>query len=305
MLCIPQGLIHSVCYVSLLDQERECWYRGAGLFLPPLDRDAEPEGSAALVVTAGLIIKYAKRLSLDVALQVGTKEGGVRELETDKGSWLPADAAASHLAVLHAHIPEGVRYSPVPLENLATEGFPRKHIRVGTEVFVLSLFTKWPDDRRNVPVLRAGRIFSLAENPLLGPGCQQPNGPYFVQMNCPGSLGGSPVFAFYETGQTPRLAVGFNPLLHGVTLVGFLRGHRDIQGGDEELSLMDGESADGQAEEVEPVQELARILRGGAIVKSALEWPSRKASRRVRAPEASPALIPLLLHGGPTGIRDM
>jgi hypothetical protein len=302
MLRIPQGLMHSVCFVYLLDREGECWHRGVGLFLPSPEQDSEPEGSQALLVTAGLIIDYAKRLKLNVALRVGTKEDRIRFLVTDKDSWLPADSAASGLAVLHAHIPDGVRYFRVPLENLATEGFIRKHIRVGTQVFLLSLFTESPDDCRNVPVLRAGKISALAEDPLRSSECQPQPRPWLVEMNCAGSLSGSPVFALYSTTRTPRLVVEFSPRLHGVTLVGLLKGHRDIQGENEELSLLDGDMEDGLVEELEPVQEVSRILRGAAIVKGEFEWPSRKGRRRIPAPEASEALIPLLLHGGREGI---
>jgi hypothetical protein len=271
MLPIPPELKDCLCFVCLRDRRREWKAAATGLFAAFPMQDLRGRTHRTQIVTSRHIIDDAKRLKLDVALRLNTEQGGVRFLETDKSSWLLSDLTSSDLAVLHADIPRGAQHFSLPPENFADEGFIRKYIHVRTEVFALSISTEQKGKRRNVAVLRAGTISCMPEEPLHGSSAREGEQAFVVELRAPGSLIGSPVFAFCRAHRMIRASVVSAPLVRGVIVVGFIRGRKDVGGQKECSSLPDREEDTMGIEAVTPVTELVPILAREILTRNRRE----------------------------------
>lgn len=141
-----------------------------------------------------------------------------------QSEWTIADDA--DVAVLPAgSIPLLFKLALLPEEIFAThEAAERNHIGVGDEVIVAGLFTKHFGKSRNYPIVRAGIIASIPNDPIEdNKGNSYPG--YLIEVRSINGLSGSPVIVMMESHRLPTGRVehagrvGF--------LLGLIRGHWD------------------------------------------------------------------------------
>jgi hypothetical protein len=115
-----------------------------------------------------------------------------------------------------------------PMESFATsEVVAAQSIGLGDDVFVTGLFSSRIGDRRNIPIIRAGNIAAMPEEPVpteLG-NAQA----YLIECRSIGGLSGSPVFAHLGTtrivtnGETQDVEIFGGPAR--LFLLGLMHGH--------------------------------------------------------------------------------
>jgi hypothetical protein len=102
----------------------------------------------------------------------------------------------------------------------------KEEVGVGDELFFPGLFTRRPGDRANIPIVRAGNIAAMPDEPIQSKwGPLKP--PYLVEARSIGGLSGSPVFWYRGPSRikSNEIQMGGQRFF----LLGLVHGHYDIK----------------------------------------------------------------------------
>jgi hypothetical protein len=111
------------------------------------------------------------------------------------------------------------------------------HIGIGDDLFIAGLFTQRRGTQRNIPIVRAGIIASMPEEPLQDKDTGLDYSAYLAEVRSIGGLSGSPVFVHVppdrftkESGVSPKGAA---------FLLGIIRQHWDLTSKESVLDFAD------------------------------------------------------------------
>jgi hypothetical protein len=193
---------------------------GTGFFISI--RSATREGiSHSYLVTARHCIESAKPYGTLYARmnRIDSAEADLVELEP---TWTYHDDETNEVAVLH-FAPAGFRIMAANHESLVTSDvIERESIGIGDELIVVGLFTSYYGRTANRPIVRAGIIAAMPNEPIEDPASGLPFDAYLAEVRSIGGLSGSPVWlvinpARFHQGKLERR-------LH-FYLLGLIRGH--------------------------------------------------------------------------------
>lgn len=226
------------------------------------------------VVTAKHVIVAVQRTSVDgkALLRVNMKAGPSQFVETRVFDWqFHPNEPSVDVAVLPLWLPrDQVDFLPIPVEMAATNKVIQDEaIGVGDDVFLTGLFVNHVGRNRNLPIVRAGNIALMPEEPVqtaeLGP-----IDAFLVETRSIGGLSGSPVFVY--TGSM-RL-IGNTNLMGGGNRfywLGLMHGHWSIEApGHDDLTkdAFENERVNMGIAIVVPVSRILEVINQEVFVKA-------------------------------------
>jgi hypothetical protein len=236
---------------------------GTGFFLS-IKSTTREDISHGYLVTARHCIESAKPFGTLYA-RMNRRDSGEAELVELEPSWTHHDDETNDVAVLH-FAPAGFRIMAAEHESLVTaDVIEKESIGIGDELIVVGLFTSHYGRTANRPIVRAGIIAAMPDEPIEDPTSGLPFDAYLAEVRSIGGLSGSPVWLVINP---TRFHQGkLEPRLH-FYLLGLIRGHWRK----EEVWLSDS----GEAEQdslntgiamVTPIQKALDILYSEESVK--------------------------------------
>ena len=147
------------------------------------------------------------------------------------------------------------------LSCVATEVKIRHHgVGIGSEVFVIGLFSLHEGTKRNSPIVRQGIISSMMNEQLMNAKKRKKYGAYLTEVLSTKGMSGSPVLV--RSNRT--YVAGEKPQCH-VLLLGLMKGHfsAELEG----YSKEKGEDFHAGLSIVVPVQEILKVIDGEKLTK--------------------------------------
>jgi hypothetical protein len=146
------------------------------------------------------------------------------------------------------------------------EVIAKRGIGVGEEVFITGLFVNHAGRKRNLPIVRAGNIAQMPEEPVYVGERFGDMEAYLVESRSVGGLSGSPVFAYLDpsrqhtdisTGKS-FLRIGGGPRYY---LLGLMHGHFEVDSPNEGLGrLPNSEKINMGVAIVVPVSKILEVI---------------------------------------------
>lgn len=178
-------------------------------------------------ITAKHVIEQIKKRTIDgnSYFRINTKEHKAEHFALPLSHWLSDPDPQVDVAV--AELPPeffGSRdHLPLPVEMFADdEVIRKKQIDVGNDLFFPGLFAHVAGQTRNTPILRAGNIAAMPQEPIQT--CSRVLRPsYLVEARSVGGLSGSPVFWYY--GPIREMLEGTEKGVPKFHLIGLIHGH--------------------------------------------------------------------------------
>lgn len=180
----------------------------------------------------------AKRL----LIRYNRKNAGIAEFETDFADWHEHPDPFTDVAVMPVtdHITSNeMDVIPYPAENhVNARVISSMPVTVGDEVFFPGLFSPHAGNDRNVPVIRAGNIAAMAEEPVRIKWFGNTKAfidAYLVEARSLGGLSGSPVFVHFpwrrrtSTNASGKKVINIVAKATEHCLLGIVHGHYDEQ----------------------------------------------------------------------------
>jgi hypothetical protein len=187
---------------------------------------------------------------------------------------------------LHNYPP--IDYRTFPLSAMATaEVIQREVIGIGDEVFVPGLFFRHYGTARNIPIVRAGNIAAMPEEPVAT--ARGATSAYLIECRSIGGLSGSPVFVYVGQMRTGTIRASATFFLLGV-----MHGHWDVR----TAELDDSLAADGLREEV--VNMGIAIVMPAERISEVLDLPVLREPREAAAASVLAARAPTQDSASPT-----
>ncbi|HLL75892.1 MAG TPA: serine protease [Pyrinomonadaceae bacterium] len=312
-LRIPDDILKSVCFLLVRPtnergQEYD-HYIGTAFFVI-IDRtiDNTPYSSTPSLAPVRFAYLVTARHVIDNYKKAGYTQFYVRLNTNDKDSkvipipdeWEYPDDKAADVAVL-PFLPDSRVFELYAIPTILfigphTISHPSLEIGVGDELFIVGLFSRRYGYRRNIPIVRAGIISAMPDEPLVQETEEDEEGEeepylyydaYLAEIKSISGLSGSPVFILFPPG---RLAV--DPLRPGLSLedrwifmlLGLVRGHWSVDqvktAGDSEPGEV--ESFNTGIAEVTPIEEASKVIFGRKLVEKRKEQQGEY--RRKHAP---------------------
>lgn len=219
--------------------------RQAGKFLPRATcffvRMTQDQFQFGHLVTAEHVVSGLLTKGHDVWLRLNTKDGGAEELKLNPGEFYyhpdserePTDVAVYPITTSLGSIdPEQLDIAFMSLDGdkgfLPSENFRKSYMGRGGEIAIIGLFRTHYGKNRNIPIVRAGHIAALPEEPIFTP--QGYMKAYLVEAQSIAGLSGSPVLAMPDAGvEIGKYMTGArNEMVSGVALIGLVHGHFDV-----------------------------------------------------------------------------
>jgi hypothetical protein len=195
------------------------------------ERIPETDRSIFFLVTARHVIDGIKSISEDqkVYIRVNIKNNGAQYIPSKVDSWVfHPDGKNVDVALIPLAPPNKIDWKGYPLERFVTdEVIAAEGIGVGEELFLAGLFINHFGSNRNIPVIRAGNIAAMPEEPVNTRLGQMDA--YLVESRSIGGLSGSPVFV--HLGLSRFLDGKVKTAKGGLIfyLLGLIHGHWDVQ----------------------------------------------------------------------------
>lgn len=194
--------------------------------------EAIPGQSWLYIITAAHVIEEIQKRSTDsnVYLRLNFKDRPASFIATDLSNWMfhPTETAVDAAMLLSAPgSDDHVDYLGVPISMAATpELIEKEGIGVGDEVFMTGLFVNHFGRQNNLPILRAGNIALLEEEPVhTKRGATEA---YLIEARSIGGLSGSPVFVHLGMTRFIEGSVKFASGRLPFYWLGLMKGHWDL-----------------------------------------------------------------------------
>jgi Trypsin-like peptidase domain len=217
---VPDMMLDSVAYLCVKNANGTVVPAGTGFFLS-VKSETREQIRHGYLVTARHCIESAAPYGALYARMNRTENGeaGLVELEP---SWTYHDDETNDVAVLH-FAPRGFRIVVVERESLATaDVIENESIGIGEELMVVGLFTRRHGRTANRPIVRAGIIAAMPDEPLEDHRSGLPYDAYLAEVRSIGGLSGSPVWVVINPARFHQSRLEHR--LH-FYLLGLIRGH--------------------------------------------------------------------------------
>jgi hypothetical protein len=221
---VPDAILSSAVYLCIKDANGAVRPAGTGFFLSI--RSETREGiSHGYLVTARHCIENAKPYGVLYA-RMNRRDTGEAELVELEPDWIYHDDETNDVAVLY-FAPPTFQIMVFGRESLVTaDVIEQESIGIGDELMVVGLFTRHYGRTANRPIVRAGIIAAMPDEPIEDAGSGLPFDAYLAEVRSVGGLSGSPVWLVIN----PARVVNGEPefRLH-FYLLGLIRGHWNKQ----------------------------------------------------------------------------
>jgi len=146
-------------------------------------------------------------------------------VSTDLQDWkFHPDSERIDVAICQLNIPEHADHKAVPVDAFVTIDIMRnENIGPGDDVFLTGLFVEHAGKRKNVPIIRAGNIAAMPEEPVTTDWKGEMDA-VLVESRSIGGLSGSPVFV--HSGIMRNRTISSKPKFW---LLGLMHGHWDLR----------------------------------------------------------------------------
>jgi hypothetical protein len=244
---IPEDIRRCVAFLEYWDSSG---YHLAGTaFFLTMASQQRPDIFFHYAVTAKHVITGIEKTTVDgtVCIRLNVKEAGIHRLTSNVDDWYmhPAEDRVD-VAVLPIFSQEPLDWLfwPTP-EGLATDATVKEvEINVGDDVFLTGLFYRHTGTKRNMPIVRAGIIAAMSEEPVeTGLGATEA---YLIEARSIHGLSGSPVFVRPESNYARGIktldpdALGrWDARVGSFWLLGLMHGHWNVDASDIDAIVTD------------------------------------------------------------------
>lgn len=281
---VPEVYRRCVCFllVKVTDEKGEYdHFIGTGFFVQYWDGACHYR---YLVTARHVLERVFKRGYTQIYIRLNKSEGG-SVIMPIPDEWVYPENPAIDIAIL-PYPPYDSRFEELAIQvtNFALRAMVEKMgIGIGDELLIVGLFSQHEGERRNIPIVRAGIIAAMPEEPFVetiktkGKPKKKQFNAYLAEARSIGGLSGSPVFAVLEPGRKKlepdedsyKAVAKWN-----IWLLGVVRGHWNLKRRD---AARDSLEDDLEAEEVErfntgialvtPSQDVYNLIMGEKLVK--------------------------------------
>jgi hypothetical protein len=213
-------MLDSVAYLCVKDANGTVIPAGTGFFLG-VESETREQIRHGYLVTAKHCIESAERYGALYA-RMNRRDTGVADLVELESSWAYHEDETNDVAVLH-FAPRGFRIMVIERESIATaDVIENESIGIGDELMVVGLFTRRHGRTANRPIVRAGIIAAMADEPMDDPWSGLLYDAYLAEIRSIGGLSGSPVWVVINPA---RVHQGRPESRLHFYLLGLIRGH--------------------------------------------------------------------------------
>jgi len=217
---VPDQILSSAVYLCVKDANGAVRPAGTGFFLS-IESETRKNASHGYLVTARHCIEKAEPYGVLYA-RINRRDTGEAELIELERSWIYHDDETNDVAVLH-FAPPGSQIMVFRRESLATaDVIKRESIGIGDELMVVGLFTQHYGRTANRPIVRAGIVAAMPDEPIEDARSGLPFDAYLAEVRSVGGLSGSPVWLIINPG---RVVKGERESRLHFYLLGLIRGH--------------------------------------------------------------------------------
>jgi hypothetical protein len=251
-----------LCVEEMHQGQKKQRYGGTAFFVSVPSEVVDDREHLYLVTAKHCVVKAKERGTLYLRLNIS--QGGAKMVEAETG-WVFPDSDGADVAILP--LPPEIIDGPfevvcIPRDMFATdEVVKEKAIGIGDELMISGLFTRRHGTQRNLPIIRAGIIASMPDEPLQDIDTGLDYQGYLAEVRSIGGLSGSPVFVIIEV---LHARPGGAPIQGGIYLLGLIRGHWDYHSQSAPVDFLDDElrAVNMGIAIVTPIQEVVQILDG-------------------------------------------
>jgi hypothetical protein len=265
---IRDELLECVVFLGIPKVTKGHFKVGGTAFFVSLSSALTPDLIFVYLVTARHCVEEAAKTGDNLWIRINEKAGGSMWMEVNL-EWHVPDDPAIDVALLPFMPDQAIfRYRVLPESLFVNDTISTsKGIGLGDELLVTGLFPPRSGADRNLPIVRAGILAGMPDEPFIDVDSGNPYDAYLAEMRSIGGLSGSPVFL--ALGPIRPGEGGIN--LGGIEyyLLGLIRGHWDIKKKDSP-DFADAELRDvnmGMAL-VTPIYHALDILNGEALTKA-------------------------------------
>lgn len=251
---IPENIRECAAFLEYRDDTG--FHLAGTVFFVSTPNVNEPKHYCRYAVTAKHIIKMIDDRTLDgnFYFRLNSLEGGSCRIESNTDTWCfhPSDDVVD-VAIM----PISLQEPPNPLDwrFWDVEGFATHktieeiEINVGDDVFLTGLFYGHTGQKRNVPIVRAGIIAAMPDEPVKTKlGYMEA---YLVEARSINGLSGSPVFVRPESNYARNIKTDdpytlghLDAQVGSFWLLGLMHGHWDVDASDIDMIRPDRASAE-------------------------------------------------------------
>jgi len=223
---VPDEILKTVTFIYVSADGQTATPNGTGFFVGV--KIGDKDSYAVYLVTAKHVLTDAAGKYFDqVGVRLNKLAGSAELLRLPLGDNVythPTDKDVD-IAVIPAVPDQKVfDFKFIPDEMLTTKaGFAELRIGPGSDVFFTGLFTAFPGQSRNYPIVRFGRVALITEEkvPWLEAGRQQMLDLYLLETQSFGGNSGAPAFFYLGSDREPGSLVVGPPVLK---LAGIMKG---------------------------------------------------------------------------------
>jgi hypothetical protein len=246
---IPEDIRKCVGFLEYEDAEGH--HASGTVFFVTMSTPDWPHYCFRYAVTAGHVIKEIEERLVGncIFLRLNDRGSGIHRIPSWSDQWHLHPRA--DIAVMPIDSGESIDWMFWPVGAFALEKTIKEiEVSVGDDVFLAGLFHYHAGSKRNIPIIRAGIIAAMAEEPVkTKSGTAEA---YLIEARSIGGLSGSPVFVRPESNyahnlktEDPNTLGWCDARVGSFWLLGLMHGHWDVG-----ASEIDAVSNKGNAEKI-------------------------------------------------------
>jgi hypothetical protein len=239
LMKIPEEIRKCVAFLEY----RNCsgFHFAGTVFFVTFQSVNQPNYFFRYAVTARHVINEIKERTNDchVYFRLNNRDNGTCQVRSSISEWLihPCDDFVD-VAVMPISFQECIEWMFWDVQGFATDENIRKNeINVGDDVFLTGLYHRHTGKERNVPIIRAGIISAMPEEPV-NTGLGEAES-YLIETKSINGLSGSPVFvrpesncAYDSKTEDPHTLGHRDARVGSFWLLGLMHGHWDVKTSD-------------------------------------------------------------------------
>jgi hypothetical protein len=217
---LPDVIRNCVAFI-LYETPEGTFYSGTTFFVRVDDTDGgratkQETVSFLYAITARHVIDGIRRRGSQVKVRVNDRHGSSRIIDTDPDNWLthPTDATTD-VTVLPWSSDADLDIGPFPItphsSAVDASEMEKRGLGIGDSIYSVGLFWRHAGSSRNLPIVRAGIIAAMPQEPVITPLGDMTA--YLVELRSIKGLSGSPVFI--QTSQQAHSHIGLLGIMHG------------------------------------------------------------------------------------------
>lgn len=232
LMDIPEEIQKCVVFLGVQTSEGTEWLGTGFFFAVPLPSPAEKE-IVSYLVTARHVIKAIEAISpkREIIVRLNLISGTATTVAIKANQWHCAEGKDVAVILFTYRWMPDMDHMSIPLETVVTpERVEHEGMGPGDDIFFPGLFVEHSGARRSIPIIRAGTIAAMPEEPIsmsIGGGESVRTDAFLVESRSIGGLSGSPVFIHMGDTRRSENAVILSPGNPRIYLLGLMHGHWD------------------------------------------------------------------------------